>query len=149
MAACVEKTVGSPLIYCQTKSTMERTTPSSSSSLETSTRSTTNPENHRCSFSFHTNNIQIDASPIINQEANRKRQLSPTDACNKTFETARTVTNNSCRSQTDSKHATNESKKRENFDFFPLKNDFIYISITVVCAFYEVSNAFYFFLKVQ
>ncbi|CAF0948541.1 unnamed protein product [Rotaria sordida] len=109
MAACaVEETSAATSIYCQTTNTMERTS-SSSSSLETSTRTTTNPEHHRCSFNFHTNNIQTDSILTINQESTRKRQLSQTDSYNKIYDATRTVTDNSCPSQIDSINKKDES----------------------------------------
>jgi hypothetical protein len=111
MAACiVEDALATTSIYCQTTNKMERTPSSSSSSLETSTRTTTtsstttNPDLHRCSFNFHTNNSTL----IINQEPSRKRQLSQS-------ETKRTVTETSCRSQAVPINKPNESKKKNEF----------------------------------
>jgi len=104
MAAClVEDALATTSIYCQTTNKMERTP--SSSSLETTTTTTTDPDLHRCSFNFHTNNIKIDSTLIINKEPSRKRQLSQS-------ETKRTVTETSCRSQA---VPINESKKKTNF----------------------------------
>ncbi|CAF0846453.1 unnamed protein product [Rotaria sp. Silwood1] len=90
---------------------MERTPPSSSSSssLETNTRTTTNPEHHRCSFNFHTNNISTDSTLTRKQESTRKRQLSQTDSCNKICTTTRIVTDNNCRLQTNPTNKIDES----------------------------------------
>ncbi|CAF2886389.1 unnamed protein product [Rotaria sp. Silwood2] len=108
MAACaVEETSEATSIYCQTTNTMERTP--SSSSLETNTRTTTNPEHHRCSFNFHTTNIQTDSTLTIKQETTRKRQLSQTDSCNKICDVTRTVTENNCRLQTDLTNKNDQS----------------------------------------
>jgi len=104
MAACiVEDASTTTSIYCQTTNTMEQT-PSPSSSSSSSLETTRNPEHHRCSFNFHTNNIKIDSTLIINQESTRKRRLSSSDTCN-----TRTITDSNCRSQTVSIDKNNES----------------------------------------
>ncbi|CAF1991998.1 unnamed protein product [Rotaria magnacalcarata] len=104
MAACIieEASVATP-IYCQTTHTMERSpSPSSSSSLEASARTTTKSEKHLCLFNFHTNNVHIEPTLMINQESTKKRRLSQTELCNKVCEAPRTVTDNSCRPKNDS-----------------------------------------------
>jgi len=78
MAACIiEDASATTSIYCQTSTTMER----ASTDNERKTTNTNNVERHSCSFNFH-----------LNQECNRKRQLSQNDSCRSQLPTVTTPT---------------------------------------------------------